>query len=533
MITEMKGASNWLPLHDAKVLVVKDGYVVRTHNHSDTGSVIPIVASLLLDESTTGFYLAGISLFESLADLNTQMQHCVPGWRMRMTNRRRHAFTKDGRKRVTGRFFVDYFSVDARGKTHRSPRRKCDVINLDLLTEKPPNHPDEQLEMALAILEMCENRGIRYKHTRGGLGSAMLRVSPFWEKGRTAAPRFINEQARQTLPGNFYSLSQKHRNKSGIAPIPHCYYVDQTSAHHRIVREVALPHPQGIHARGNIRTMKGVWCLPDSEPGRRLLSGTLVGLTLCKVHVSSVAPTQEHLYPPWALKRGSRNEWLWTPEFRLFKDHRIQLVHFVASFSASTSDLALREYANWAVDELGRNEGRARYKKGSLLAAYGMLAFNSCGRNIYRYWGGHSTKPICEIPRAGLVSESKISVPEHVQLSTVNVIARGLIEAETRTRSIEYARELHAQGLHIPQIYADGLLVETDHLPFVKQGWRVSHSLTNVHLPRANAIISDQVVKLPGVAGASEADLLLLRRHDESLRILQPEQRREIDLVTA
>jgi len=133
-----------------------------------------------------------------------------------------------------------------------------------------------------------------------------------------------------------------------------------------------------------------------------------------------------------------------------------------------------------------------------------MLAFNGAGKTVYRYWGGNNSRSKCEIPGAGVVSESVIPINPNIQLSTVNVIARGMIEAETRTRSIEYARELHRQGFHVPQIYADGVLVETDSLPFVREGWRISHSLTNVHIPRSNAIISDQIVKLPGAAGGEQ-----------------------------
>ncbi len=509
MITAPRGVASTRRQHEQKLLLIQDGNVILSHNHSDTGPAIPIIASLLLCERVTQSYIAGVNLFESLADLNKQMQHVVPGWRMRMSSRRRHAFTKDGRRTVTGRFFVDYFSVDTKtNENTRLPRCKFDVLNLDLLADKPPTDINQQLEMALAILEMCDKRKVKYRHTRGGLGSVMLKVSPYWEHGRIAAPKFINDKARTVLPGNFYSLSHKMRNKHGISPIKHCYYIDQTSSHHSIASGISLPHPTHLHARGNWKTLTGKW-KTELEP-------THVGLVLARITIAPIGPTQDHLYPQWALKSGTRYVWIWTPELRLLQDHRLQLEYYVASFTSTTYDPALREYAEWSLGELSSDILRAQYKKGSLLAAYGMLAFNSAGREIYRYWGGNSSKPICEIPRAGFVAESRIEIPAECQLSTVNVVARGVIEAETRTRSIEYARELHMQGFHIPQIYADGLLVETEQMPFVRDGWRVSHSLTNVYLPRPNAIVSDQIVKLPGVGGDREWE----RQRDEALKIV-------------
>jgi hypothetical protein len=266
----------------------------------------------------------------------------------------------------------------------------------------------------------------------------------------------------------------------------------------------------------------GRWLDVDSPSGQSLMDGRHVGVLLCKIHISTVGPTKEHLYPQWALKRGTRYVWIWTPELRLIEnDPKLQLEYFCGGVTGSTYDSVLPEYAKWALAEIAGNEQRAPYKKGPLLAAYGMLAFNAGKTDaIYRYWGGENKKMKVEIPMAGMVGESKIKIPTDVELSTVNVVARGLIEAETRTRSIEYARQLTAEGMHVAQIYADGILVATDQLPFVPDGWRVSHSLTHVHIPRPNAIISDELVKLPGVAG-SEQDREWERKRQDARIIVE------------
>jgi hypothetical protein len=519
MTTVARGAAS-TPLLQHKVLLVSKGNVVRTHNHSDTGTAIPIICSLLLDDKVRYAFIAGTNLYDTLAKLNQLMQESVPGWRMRITNRRRYAYVKNERKVVTGRFFVDYFSVDKKvTRNKREPRKRIEVVNLDLITEHPPEDLDEQLEMTLAILEMCEHRGVSFRGTRGGLGNAMLKKSPHWQKGRGPAPRFINDTSRQYLPGNFYSLSNKIREGRKTDGMKHCYYIDQSSAHHNIARQVPIPHPEHLHARGKWKTLEGRWCDRNSPIGQQITNGEQVGLVLARMTIATIGPTMSHLYPPWANKRGTRDVWLWTPELRLLDDHRLQLDCFIASFTTSTSDMVIPEYASWALGELASNEQRAGYKKGSLLAAYGMLAFNGAGKTIYRYWGGENSRPKCEIPLAGEVAESRVAIPPSVQLSTVNVIARGIIESETRTRSIEYARELHTMGFHVPQIYADGILVETDQLPFMPEGWRISHSLTNVFIPRRNAIVSDQIVKLPGNA-RSEDDRLAEAKREEARMVL-------------
>lgn len=517
-----------------RVLLVSEDEVVLADNFDTGVKVSAALGSIFLDdEDFPPTYVAGVRLFDPLGKFNELVQESIPGWRMRITNRRRHAYYGDGRVKVSGRFFVDYMCIDRkvgpRGK--RLPRKRVEVINLDLLFSEPPKDLPGQMEAALAILELCKNRGIAYRSTKGAIGSAMLKVSPHWDKGRIAAPKFINDKVRKYLPGNFYSVSSRvkseHIDGSKLGyyfHIPHCYYIDQRSAHHNIVLQTKLPRPDAVHARGNyLLDEPGRWLALDSPSGQALMDGSHVGVLLCKIHISTVGPTREHLYPQWALKRGTRYVWIWTPELRLIKDDpKLQLEYICAGISGSTYDDVLPEYARWAMSEINEgNQERAPHKKGPLLAAYGMLAFNSGNREaIYRYWGGENQKMKVEIPVAGLVGESRVKISGDSELSTVNVVARGLIEAETRTRSIEYARELTAQGLHVAQIYADGILVATSQLPFVPDGWRVSHSLTHVHIPRPNAIISDELVKLPGVAG-SEQDREWERKRQDARIIVE------------
>ncbi len=512
--------------HDT-VIVIQNKLIKVGHNFTETGPAIPLLAKLVLEPQLSPTYVAGVNLFPVLAEMNNLMQNSVRGWKMRITNRKRKVYLRNGKQMVGGSFFVDYLSVRSKdeGQRHR-PTKKIEVVNLELFSERPPDTPIEQLSMTLALLEVCRLRGVKLRGTRGGTGGALLKASEHWEKGRHAAPKFVNDAARKVLPGNFYSIG---RRKS-VETIPFCYYVDQDASHHSIASAIPIPHPHFIRARGKYKqALKGEnrrWCDPGTPVGQEYLKGEQVGAILAKVRVGHLPPKESHLYPPWAQKgQGTYYVWLWTPELRLFHSgSRIELDSFVAAFSACTRDPVIPEYAKWSLNYLRENRGSAAYTKSTLLSAYGMLAFNSSGgKPTYRYWGGSEFQNRrTVIPLAGEVLERKLQIPDTVQFTTVNVIARGLIEAETRTRSIEYAKELHTLGFEVPQIYADGILVASHQLPFIRQGWRISHELTRVYLPRPNIILSDQIRKLPGTP-KSEDEMLWEDIRVKAQRVIKAE----------
>jgi hypothetical protein len=423
---------------------------------------------------------------------------------MKITVNRRRTYDRNGKMSVFGVFMVDYLSFRispshyAGNKSHTFPTIRWDVINLEVFMKPPPTEINEQWQAAKALLQLCDARGVSFRASRGSLSTALLKASPFWDnKERTPAPRFVNNIARDHLPGNHYSVSDVEIPFGGME---HCYYIDQTSAHHKIASQIAIPHPCHIRARGYFRQ-----ALENNhfKAWLKTLPKYHNGLFLCGIELSTIPTKKKYLYPKEIalLKPGFHHIWLWSPEIRLLEgDHLVQLRYVVCGLSTDKHDMAITEYAHFAMEQLESPENKP-YIKTLLLAAYGMLAFNPTGYKSYRYWGGNdqSRGQVVEIPEAGLVREVCVTLPDFVQIKTTNVCARGMIEAETRTRSLLYARELVKQGYHVAQIYADGLVVETDHLPFIPEGWRITHSLTNVMIPRPNAIISDQMTKLPGI----------------------------------
>lgn len=83
---------------------------------------------------------------------------------------------------------------------------------------------------------------------------------------------------------------------------------------------------------------------------------------------------------------------------------------------------------------------------------------------------------------------------------TVNVIQRGMIEAETRIAALRMATRMTSLGHRVLSIYADAVFIEpTGPLPLMPPPWEVKGELTNLVFLNATSFESDQVTKLPGV----------------------------------
>jgi hypothetical protein len=389
----------------------------------------------------------------------------------------------------------------AKNHRYRPGSIKWLILNLELFCET-----DDVAGAAKALVELAEKRGIKARHSPGAFGGALLRASPEWSTKRQPAPWFISEKARHYLPGNYYCLRDGYRMKT----VPRAYYIDQRSSHHTIASTVMLPDPRHLRARGRLRSVeKGqapYWI--DGNNVQRIFdnhTGLLCAVVECDLMPRSI----EHLYPPWAKRRGEHTVWIWTPELRLL-DRRVRLRWVSAALTSYKCDPALNEYARWALDQLTHKHHNAI--KPALLAAYGLLGVKSTG-DIEKYSMSGRDAPVrSEVCKLPLIGECYRSTVTNTRVSAIqNVVARGVIEAETRTRSIEYARNLEEIGIHVCQIYADGVIAATDALPFVPKEWRIAGELTNVRSPSANTIISDNLYRMPGIPGGRRS--AEIRRH--------------------
>lgn len=477
-----------------RVLLSSGDEIVLAHNHGELGPVSTVVVDLLLNEMDRETFIAGCVLYPVLADMNNKFQS-LEGWKCRIISPRLSRGPDKKPKYFGGGLFVEYISLDIKGSVgQRKARRKINILNLDLLYRKPAESPLSQLEQALAYLELCNSRGIKPGTKIGTTASRLLLASPYWSPYRRPAPNWVNEESRKRLPGNHYSIGRKYTQ--GLKTVASCFYLDQENAHHTIASQIDLPHPQDIKARGKWKKLSGKWTDNRDDLGQ--------GLVLAKIHVGHLPPTQSHLYPKWAQKRGNRLQWLWTPELRLFElDHRLQIDWFVCAYTNRKSDPVLKEYGEWAIKELKRIPEYEAYKKGPLLAAYGVLAYNAGKPRGSVFWGSYPTdwylrQDKTQLPYAGEVAWKHIQKNPWVPPAT-NVLARGIIEAECLVRTLEYAKELHDENYDIAHIYADGFFVVADQLPFIKDGWRIKGERRNHHILHPNTYVNDKERKFPGI----------------------------------
>jgi hypothetical protein len=461
-----------------RYLLVNKSTVIDT----ETGEAGDELTEELLIRDGRGGVIVGSNLYPLIATfIDTARNN---GWAVKIHAQEQR--TSDP-KRVRGILYASHLTHKSRKQTHGKRKQttvKWLVLNLELFgeTEAPE-------KAARALVKLANQRGIAPRYSPGSFGSALLRSSPEWWRGRQPAPWFISEAARAVLPGNYYA------RRRGYTRIARGYYIDQQSAHHTVASQIDLPDPRYLRARGRFRQVE-----LDRSPEVYRHQATLdkhVGVIVARVQCGHVPLSQAHLYPEWAREFGSYVRWIWTPELRLI-DSRIHLQHVTAMLTSIRPDPALREYANWSLARLAEPHNPAI--KPAMLAAYGMLAVKS-NRDLTMYSAHGRKKPdraeIVSLPLLDNVYRSTVRnrrVP-----STQNVVARGVIEAEVRVRSIEMARQFESEKVPVVHIYADGLIVQADQLPFLPNGWRAVAALTDVSAPAPHSILSREMIRLPGI----------------------------------
>lgn len=463
---------------------------------SATGEVHPVSDLGDLVVHGEGGILAGVALFNQVGPLNKKFEK-YKTWTIQIKSVQRQLIRKE-RRVVIGTFLPVMFGFTSSRRagggrsSTRASSRVFHCMDLEDMMGIRQVTLTECIEYTNSITELCKQRGIAFTAGRGALAARLLKASPAWQPGRRAAPEFVNHLARKKLPGNYYGLSaQLHKTYKGAL------YVDQTSAHHAIASTIEVPHPDYIRARGLHRLVEsgrtGRW--RDSVHD---VEGT--GLLAVVVNIQHIPDRRKHLFPPIFHTPGRRLEYIYTNETHYFDGKYGVIEYVVAAWTGEVPDPAIPEYARWAMDHRSGGPGR----KPVLLAAYGALALRT-DRPTTTYYARHPRGLDTELPNAGrfaeVVRERRENQP---QPAIVNVLARGLIEAETRARSLRLAQQLDADGIPVLSVYVDGIIAETDRLPFLPEGWEVERALTNLSFQNPTSFLSDEIRKQPGVPRSVE-----------------------------
>lgn len=483
-----------------RLLIITSDRNGRRVTDTLTGAISPIdeLPNIIIGGSG---YVVGANIYQDIARL--QMAYAdVPGWicKVQMVNR---TVFRGVRRRSTGYLLPHYFGFRDPNRHRKARYWRCIELT-ELMAGAPSLTASEVHDLTCQLLEMLAERGVTtWTPSKGGLARRLLKSSEHWTPERVPAPQHINEMARPLMPGNFYSMSVDR-----MTHFKEAIYLDQISAHHNIAATVPIPDPNGIRARGHHRDLhNGIvrqWAAPGSKQ-YEYLRNEHVGLFAGLVSIPGSSHDVSHLRPPWARESGTRLVYWYSNEWSELDALGCTVSYVCAAWTAATTDKVVKEYADFALRTLETRTSAKPIIKQTLLAAYGVLATRS-DKPTFTAWGGVERGRLgvlTELPQAGTMVERKLK-PSPRQPTVVNVIARGIIEAETRRRSLEYARELHAQGHRIISVYVDGIIVEGTTVPIPREGWQVETHLTHLMMLHPNQYEARERVRLPGLSMADD-----------------------------
>jgi hypothetical protein len=463
-----------------RLLCVFDGKWVD----ADTGEQVdPLVA---MEED--GGIICGYELYSEFIDLSPKLKE-KGNWKFRLPGRK----NKD-EKRVRLYFYKATHTRGMSASGKRDGRKWIPSIqwviwNLEIFNNEPEIGV---VGPAKRLRKLCEDSNVKPTATPGGMGKAMLKSMPGWDRDRYFAPPWISELAREHLPGNFYALRENFRRDRGIV------LIDQQNAHHNIVNSIPCPLPSSVRRRGARYPGKNKRWISVEGVGK--LSRQM-GLLRALVEIDTLPLEHSHLYPEWAQRPGRRMEWIWTPELRLL-GRSIRLIRVQTAFTGNEPDPALREFSDFALNQ--RATDPHTIIKPVLHSAYGSLAVSRYREFEQIILGDVGKYRHVEDMKIPFTDETAHAVTiKGLKISTIqNVIAYGVITSEQTVRSLELARTYEWEyGLHVCQVYADALLVRTAQIPFVPNGWEVKADLGEVMAALPNQIISSRLQRIPGLHG--------------------------------
>lgn len=211
------------------------------------------------------------------------------------------------------------------------------------------------------------------------------------------------------------------------------------------------------------------------------------------------------------MKRGGFHRcYIFTNELPMIHEIGGYVEYVIAAWTSSESDTGIRRYAKWSKETLHSSDpSRMAWVKPTLLAAYGILAARPRPLE-FGYKRAVNGEPKNYALGGSMIQVQAKRTRQEFESPTTNVIQRGMIEAETRLRSIMLARDLTARGITVLALYADSVFVESDSaLPLLPYPWKVQQHVTDLRFFNSTSFTSREVTKLPGIP---RADLDRLRR---------------------
>lgn len=476
-----------ITVSDDQVMIARTGVVYPRHS-------LPVILvaeppSLVVVENHAAMVKDLDTIFRAIPG-NT-------GWQFKATAVNRDLYKPDGTmariKRVDT--IISFF-----GWTRTRPNRSKYHHPLDPITfiKQSPNElrpPGPRLlqllEWAEDVREWCLENKLTLRSTSGGLAAQLLRDERFYPNPRRKVPRATNDSVRAALPGNHYRLFVRERETV------HAMYLDMRSAHHWCAASgIKFPHSDRLYARGRFHGENvDAWCKHGSSRQSQVLSEH----GLLKVWLSAPHRKPGVHVPPYMEKQGTFLAYVYSNELPLIASLGGRIESVVAAWTSRQIDPGLPLYARWARAQLtATNDVRRIWMKATLLATYGILATRPRPQafGFARAKGGQERAyPTTRGPLHVHARETGPCEPP-----TVNVIHRGMIEAEQRLQVIQLANELESGNCPVLAIYADSIFIQAKSpLPLLPEPWIVKEELTQLQFFTPTAFQSRELTKLPGI----------------------------------
>lgn len=345
------------------------------------------------------------------------------------------------------------------------------------------------MDWGRAVRNFCEANGLSIKSSAGGIAAQLLRDPRFYPEARRKAPKIVNKKVRVNLPGNYYKLFTPN------LAFAKATYLDMKNAHHTISQEVDFPCANTLRAYGYFSTdRKREWARAGSDKFNKAI--TKPGL----FHVRITTPHMVRgSFPlPFMEKPGTSTAWVFSNEIPFIQELGGRIEAIYCAIISDSSDTGLSKYAQWSLEELEKRKDQRIWLKPLLCSAYGVVAGKP--RVLEIGWRIANTQDKDLYPMGGkMVPVNVIKSRRPVEPKIVNVIHRGIIEAEQRVRTLKLARQLYGEGGKILCIYADSIFVKMPQLPLLPKPWVVQAELTNLNFRRATQFESDTLIRLPGI----------------------------------
>lgn len=426
-----------------------------------------------------------------------------PQWQYKLTPIHRKTNPNPGKSKtriVVKDVVVNFFGFSRKGKGKSKYHYPLDPLLFVRMSAPEIRGRDEDTMTALYewgkdVRKFAVDNQMKVSPTSGGMAAQLLRDPRFYPDDRRKVPAATNVRARVVLPGNFYRL------KVETDRFYRAVYLDQKSAHHNCAKDLEFPHADRLFAKGyfagnGCNGCNGLWSHAGTQHFKKIIRQP--GLFHLRLRVPYIR--EGVTVPPYMEKTGEHDAWVYSNELPMIAELGGKILGLYAAWTSTKTDKGLNRYAEWALEQIQDADEKTRpWLKPTLLAPYGILAAKPRRMEFAFYRAKSGEDKLLPVGGAMLPVKSKKTAGEF-EPGFANVIHRGMIEAETRKRTIELANQLNAAGVEVIAVYADSVFARRNApLPLLPAGWSVKSDLDGLRFLNDVSFTSKQLVRLPGV----------------------------------